>query len=290
MSLQKRGSDECPEVVAEQELGEAGERQALSNYSQKLVEQKERELKEIIYKNYCRIKGVEKELSSLQLQLKLTAGPKKHALELLRKKIEIQNEKVVAVRQRHSAAKQVLEAVEVELKREEAVKDQLCSELNLLVQQSATAQLNKLDDLKRQLELLQGFPSDVSAELQNPFIDPASTSAISPAPVPPVTGSHIPAATAVNSSVPSNVEASHKSSSEGQSKGARVDKEKSAAANLTSTSTRVNNASKERASPLAEPGGSSNRHGVAPNAAVRPQSKQGLQPGPKDTVFRGFDT
>lgn len=57
--------------------------------------------------NYGRIRDVERELGNLQLQLKLTSGPKKHALEMLRKKIETQNERVVYVRARHTAAKAV---------------------------------------------------------------------------------------------------------------------------------------------------------------------------------------
>lgn len=60
-----------------------------------------------IYSHYSRIKEVERELCAVQLQLKLTAGPKKHALEMLRKKIETQGEKVAAARQRFTAAKQV---------------------------------------------------------------------------------------------------------------------------------------------------------------------------------------
>lgn len=40
-------------------------------------------------------------------QVKLTAEPKKHALELLRSKIEAQNAKVSAVRRRYDAAKKV---------------------------------------------------------------------------------------------------------------------------------------------------------------------------------------
>ena len=44
-------------------------------------------LRRCIAKNYSRIKDVERELAQLQLQLKLTAGPKKHALEHLRKKV-----------------------------------------------------------------------------------------------------------------------------------------------------------------------------------------------------------
>lgn len=53
------------------------------------------------------MRGVEKELSNLQLQLKLTAGPKRLALELYRKKIEVQNEKVACIKLRHTAAKRV---------------------------------------------------------------------------------------------------------------------------------------------------------------------------------------
>jgi chorismate mutase len=41
------------------------------------------------------------------MQVKLTAEPKKQALELLRRKIEAQDTKVQAVRRRYQAAKQV---------------------------------------------------------------------------------------------------------------------------------------------------------------------------------------
>ncbi|PNW71618.1 hypothetical protein CHLRE_16g661800v5 [Chlamydomonas reinhardtii] len=107
-----------------------------------------------IAKNYGRIREVERELGNLQLQLKLTAGPKKHALELLRKKIEIQNEKVASVRAKHTVAKATYERLDAELKREEDAKDQLCGELNTLVQQAAKAQLDKLEELKTHLESL----------------------------------------------------------------------------------------------------------------------------------------
>jgi hypothetical protein len=43
----------------------------------------------------------------LWLQVKLTADPKKQALEMLRKKIEVQNNKVLAVRRCYEVAKQV---------------------------------------------------------------------------------------------------------------------------------------------------------------------------------------
>lgn len=50
---------------------------------------------------------MERELAGLQLQLKLTNGPKKSALELIRKKIEMQNEHVLMARGKHQAARKV---------------------------------------------------------------------------------------------------------------------------------------------------------------------------------------
>lgn len=147
-------ASECSEIMAEAELGKNGEQLALANYSQKVIEQKERELLESIQQNYSRLKGVEKELAQLQLQLKLSVGPKRQALELLRKKIEIQNGRVAAARAKYLSAKKVVDQLNEELSIEEAAKDQLCEELNMLVQQSATAQMNKLEDLRRQLEAL----------------------------------------------------------------------------------------------------------------------------------------
>jgi hypothetical protein len=60
-----------------------------------------------IAQNYSHIRDVEKELTELQLQLKLTAGPKKSALEMLRKKIEDQNDRVVLARAKSHAARKV---------------------------------------------------------------------------------------------------------------------------------------------------------------------------------------
>ncbi len=112
------------------------------------------QLKGLINKNYSRIKDVEKELAGLQLQLKLTSGPKRSALEMLRKKIEAQNEKVLAARKNQQRARAMAASAEEVLAAEERVKDKLCQELNLLIQESAHAQLDKLDQLTRRLELL----------------------------------------------------------------------------------------------------------------------------------------
>ncbi len=60
-----------------------------------------------IAKNYLHIKNVEAQLAQLQSQLNLTTGPKKSALEMLRKKIEAKNEQVVAARQKFVSAQKV---------------------------------------------------------------------------------------------------------------------------------------------------------------------------------------
>lgn len=51
---------------------------------------------------------------------------------------------------------QIAEEAEEVLRSHERSKEQLCQELNLLVHQSATAELNKLEQLTQQLESLNG--------------------------------------------------------------------------------------------------------------------------------------
>ncbi|KAL3158339.1 aci13 [Trebouxia sp. C0009 RCD-2024] len=120
------------------------------------VEEKEKRLRESIAKNYSHIKNVETQLAQLQLQLNLTSGPKKSALEMLRKKIEAKNEQVVTARQNFLSAQKAAEQAEESLRCQERSKEQLCQELHLLVHQSATAELNKLEQLTRQLDQLNG--------------------------------------------------------------------------------------------------------------------------------------
>ena len=54
-------------------------------------------------------------------------------------------------------ALQVFEAAEEALKTEEQVKERLCQELNLLVQQSAHAQLEKLEQVRGPQDLMLAF-------------------------------------------------------------------------------------------------------------------------------------
>lgn len=151
-------------LLAEHRWRDAGEALSVINTNDKVIEEKEKELIDCIAQNYSRIKGVERELAGLQLQLKLTNGPKKSALELIRKKIEMQNEHVVFARTKHQAARKVAEATEAALREEEAKKDKLCQELNMLVQQSAHAQLERLEQLTSRMETLNaGFVTAVAA-------------------------------------------------------------------------------------------------------------------------------
>ncbi|BDA40657.1 hypothetical protein COCOBI_01-3100 [Coccomyxa sp. Obi] len=157
--------------IAHQELqwANAGEKLAVLNFSEKVIEEKERHLRECIANNYTRIKDVERELSGLQMQLKLSTGPKKSALMMIRKKIEMQNERVLAARDRQRAARKVFEAADEALKTEEQVKERLCQELNLLVQQSAHAQLEKLEQLTARLERMNesvGYGADTEKQHQ----------------------------------------------------------------------------------------------------------------------------
>mmetsp|Transcript_3166 Transcript_3166/g.9127 ORF Transcript_3166/g.9127 Transcript_3166/m.9127 type:complete len:188 (+) Transcript_3166:244-807(+) len=141
-------------VAAEQTWGVAGEKLRSVNASEKAIEQKQRELQSCIAQNYARIQGVERELAGLQLQLKLTSGPRASALEMMRRKIEQQAEKVISARAEHATALKAADVTAAKLAAEEAAKDKLCQELNLLVQQSAHAQLNALDALTRRVQAL----------------------------------------------------------------------------------------------------------------------------------------
>lgn len=189
-ALRQGNSDEAA-LEEEQQWSRSGENLRIVNTSEKALEQKERELQSCIAQNYARIQGVEKELQGLQLQLKLTSGPKKSALEMLRRKIEAQADRVIVARTGLAASTKAADAAAARLAAEEAAKEELCKELNLLVQQSANAQLDALEALTRRLEAInsgvtgnssngaaggsvkdgQPLPSAAMAELQKKILD-----------------------------------------------------------------------------------------------------------------------
>ncbi|KAG6515717.1 hypothetical protein ZIOFF_026146 [Zingiber officinale] len=74
-------------------------------YTEKIIEAEQLQLKRYIQENYSKIREVERELESLTLELKLTAGPKKAALEHMRKKIELSTEKIRAAKLKEEQAK-----------------------------------------------------------------------------------------------------------------------------------------------------------------------------------------
>lgn len=107
-----------------------------------------------IQENYSKIRDVEKELESLTLEMKLTAGPKKAALEHLRKKVEMSTERIRLAKVKEEQAKKAWEAAAQVVKEEEDAKQKLCDDLNRLVQESAASQYSRLEELKKRLESL----------------------------------------------------------------------------------------------------------------------------------------
>lgn len=136
-------------------------------YTEKFLEEKEEQLRKYIQENYSKIRDVERELANVTLELKLTAGPKKAALEHLRKKIELSTDKIRIAKQKEELARQVWEAAVKDLNKEEAHKEAICEDLNRLVQESATAQYSRLEELKNRLEALNPVRKGVTPESVN---------------------------------------------------------------------------------------------------------------------------
>ncbi|KAJ7520153.1 hypothetical protein O6H91_20G069400 [Diphasiastrum complanatum] len=124
------------------------------SYTEKVLEEKELQLRRYIEDNYSKIRNVERELAELAWQVKLTAGPKKSALEHFRKKIEQSTERIKSAKLKEEQAKKVWEAAAKALKYEEDCKQKLCEDLSRLVQESASAQFSRLEELKHKLEAL----------------------------------------------------------------------------------------------------------------------------------------
>ncbi|XP_042060654.1 uncharacterized protein LOC121804980 [Salvia splendens] len=123
-------------------------------YTEKIIEDEQLQLRKYIEENYSKIRDVERELANLSMEMKLTAGPKKAALEHLRKKIEMSTERIRLAKVKEEQAKKAWEAAAKEVQDEEASKQKLCDDLNNLVQESSNSQLARLEELKRRMESL----------------------------------------------------------------------------------------------------------------------------------------
>ncbi|KAG8381411.1 hypothetical protein BUALT_Bualt06G0119300 [Buddleja alternifolia] len=123
-------------------------------YTEKIIEEEQLQLRKYIEENYSKIRDVERELSNLNMEMKLTAGPKKAALEHMRKKIEMSTERIRAAKLKEEQAKKAWEAAVKAVQDEEATKQKLCDDLNNLVKESSNTQLSRLEELKRRLEAL----------------------------------------------------------------------------------------------------------------------------------------
>ncbi|XP_027366544.1 uncharacterized protein LOC113872872 [Abrus precatorius] len=141
------------------------------SYTEKIIEAEQLQLQKYIQENYSKIRDVERELANLTLEMKLTAGPKKAALELLRKKIETSTERIRVAKLKEEQARKVWESASKVVRDEEAMKQKLCEDLSNLVQESSNSQFARLEELKRRLEALN--PSRAST---NPYHDGRSGS------------------------------------------------------------------------------------------------------------------
>ncbi|KAG0497035.1 hypothetical protein HPP92_001726 [Vanilla planifolia] len=156
-------SKSAPSLLPEIGLDGIARESPVIAYTEKVIEEEQLQLKRYIQENYSKIRDVERELENLTLEMKLTAGPKRAALEHMRKKIELANERLRVAKSKEEQAKKAWEeAVEV-VKKEELIKQNLCDDLNHLVQESASTQYSRLEELKRRLEALN--PSRVSCDV-----------------------------------------------------------------------------------------------------------------------------
>ncbi|KAI3749009.1 hypothetical protein L6452_12516 [Arctium lappa] len=135
-------------------------------HTERMIEEEQLQLRKYIQENYSKIRDVEKELTNLTMEMKLTAGPKKAALEHMRKKIELSTERIRVAKLKEEEAKKALEAASKVVKDEEALKQKLCEDLNNLVQESSSSQFARLEELKRRLEALN--PRRSSAYMATP--------------------------------------------------------------------------------------------------------------------------
>ncbi|XP_010442691.1 PREDICTED: uncharacterized protein LOC104725690 [Camelina sativa] len=150
-------------------------------YTEKIIAEEQVQLRKYIEENYTKIRDVEREFGNLTMEMKLTAGPKKAAMEHLRKKIEIATEKIHVAKLKEEEARKAFEAASKVVKDEEAAKQSLCEDLNRLVQESSNTQYARLEELKRRLEALNPNRSSTSVQQVQ---EPETKSVVDSSPAP----------------------------------------------------------------------------------------------------------
>lgn len=149
-------------------------------YTEKIIEEEQLQLRKYIEENYSKIRDVERELANLTMEMKLTAGPKKAALEHLRKKIEMQTERIRLAKLKEDQARKAWEAATKAVKDEEEMKQKLCEDLNHLVQESSNTQFSRLEELKRRLEALNPSRASTNVVPQDGKTTGASQTTVAP--------------------------------------------------------------------------------------------------------------
>ncbi|KAG2384876.1 uncharacterized protein HKW66_Vig0119680 [Vigna angularis] len=124
------------------------------SYTEQIIEAEQLQLKKYIEENYSKIRDVERELANLGLEMKLTSGPKKAALEHMRTKIEASTEKIRVAKLKEEQAHKAWESASKAVRDEEQIKQKLCEDLSKLVEESNNSQLSRLEELKRRLEAM----------------------------------------------------------------------------------------------------------------------------------------
>ncbi|XP_075647287.1 uncharacterized protein LOC142618264 [Castanea sativa] len=147
-------------------------------YTEKIIEEEQLQLKKYIEENYTKIRDVEREFANLSMELKLTAGPKKAALEHLRKKIEMSTEKIRLAKLKEEQARKLWEAASQAVKDEEAIKQKLCNDLSQLVEESSNTQFSRLEELKRRLEALNPSRSSTSVPFDGKSVGPPQNTTV----------------------------------------------------------------------------------------------------------------
>mmetsp|Transcript_44167 Transcript_44167/g.73539 ORF Transcript_44167/g.73539 Transcript_44167/m.73539 type:complete len:282 (+) Transcript_44167:265-1110(+) len=139
------------------------------------VEEKEELFQQMVQDKINLVKQMEKDLDAIRFQAHQTTAPKKHALELLRRKIEDLSHEESGIRKRVFEKRRELKAEEDLLTAKEEQKVALCGELEKLVYFEVEARYQNLEKLSERLSTM-GIDNDQQAKGRSQEAATASTS------------------------------------------------------------------------------------------------------------------